>query len=237
MVTAQTRTALSHPGLIVGTLGYVSPEQIRGEEIDARADLFSLGVVLHEMTTGERTFNRQSTIETLNAILKEDPPEPPAAIPAGLRHIIAHCLEKDPARRFQSAQDVAFALRSFATASTTQSIPADVRQSGNTMRRVGRIAAVIALLGAGALLSRYTATTPVDLSRVGFVPFAVDAEYEEHGAWSPDGKSLAYVRRTTDGGAQIVLRAEDSSSISVLARERAQNIADLFWSADGSRVF
>lgn len=63
-----------------------------------------------------------------------------------------------------------------------------------------------------ALIARYTATTPVDLSGVGFVPFAVNEAYEEMGAWSPDGKSLAYVRHTADGGAQIVLRAEDSSA-------------------------
>jgi serine/threonine protein kinase len=100
-------------GTILGTIGYMSPEQVRGESVDARSDLFSFGAVLFEMLTGTRAFARNSATETLAAILRDDPPAPDTTsrpIPAGLERIIHHCLEKSPDQRFRSAHDVAFAL-------------------------------------------------------------------------------------------------------------------------------
>ena len=120
-----TQTAISEAGMLVGTIGYVAPEQVRGGAATAQSDLFSLGVVLYESATAQRPFARPTTVETLNAILKEDPPELPATVPIGLRQIIAHSLEKEPGRRFQTAADVAFALRSFAS-TTTVSAPVEV---------------------------------------------------------------------------------------------------------------
>jgi len=107
-------------GMILGTLGYMSPEQVRGEPADARADLFSFGAVLYEMLTGRRAFARDSASETMAAILRDDPPEPETTgrvIPLALRRIIDHCLEKAPERRFRDAHDLAFALDNLSTAS------------------------------------------------------------------------------------------------------------------------
>ena len=101
------------PGMIVGTVGYMSPEQARGTRVDHRSDIFSLGVVLYEMLSGQRPFGRASAVETLNAIINEDPPDippGPGQSPPALERIVRHCLEKPPDLRFQSARDVAFAL-------------------------------------------------------------------------------------------------------------------------------
>src|SRR2546423_2102534 len=108
-----TRKVNTEPGTVMGTVGYMSPEQVRGQTIDARSDIFSFGAVLYEMLTGQRAFRGDSQIETLNAILKEEPLEFSATnrnLPAALERVVWHCIEKNPERRFQSANDVAFAL-------------------------------------------------------------------------------------------------------------------------------
>jgi tetratricopeptide (TPR) repeat protein len=105
-------------GTILGTLGYISPEQLRGEPADARSDIFSLGCVLYEMLSGQGAFVRDSAVDTMAAILKEDPPPfTSTGVPVGteLARTVARCLEKRPERRFQSAADLAFALRAIVT--------------------------------------------------------------------------------------------------------------------------
>lgn len=101
------------PGVILGTVGYMSPEQVRGEEVDHRSDIFSFGAILYELLTGQRAFRRESEIETMMAILREEPPEisRAAAVSIELAEIVGHCLEKSPDERYQSARDLAFALR------------------------------------------------------------------------------------------------------------------------------
>jgi len=97
-------------GMVVGTAGYMSPEQVRGEIVDARSDLFSFGTILHEMLTGRPAFARSTSADTTAAILKEDPAERPANVSPGLERILSRCLEKSRDARFQSARDLAFAL-------------------------------------------------------------------------------------------------------------------------------
>jgi serine/threonine protein kinase len=105
-----TRRHGTGPGMVVGTAGYMSPEQVRGESVDHRSDIFSLGVILHEMITGVQPFRRESSVETMNAILHDDPPPLAADTPAGLARILQHALEKKPSNRFQTAKDFAFAI-------------------------------------------------------------------------------------------------------------------------------
>ena len=114
------------PGMVMGTVGYMSPEQVRGEATDARSDIFSFGAVLYEMLTGKRAFKRDTSAETMTAILREEPPELNNTGwqgPLGLQRILGRCLEKNVERRFQSASDLAFAIESLSGTSPTKSAP------------------------------------------------------------------------------------------------------------------
>ena len=109
-----TRTiAATDPGTVMGTVGYMAPEQVRAQTVDARADVFAFGAVLYEMLSGRRAFQRETAADTMTAILTQDPPEIVGSRPdlsPALDRIVRHCLEKNPNERFQSARDVAFAL-------------------------------------------------------------------------------------------------------------------------------
>lgn len=144
------------PGTVLGTVGYMSPEQVRGVTADARSDVFSLGCVLYEMVTGRRAFARETAAETLTAILREDP-EPLAAaaegVPLDLDRIVAHCLEKNPAERFQSARDVAFNLRAALDGSgATQTSPIARRPPRHRAAWLGGSVALLVLIVGGLVL-------------------------------------------------------------------------------------
>jgi|GEM_PF-553091 len=122
--------AATEPGMVLGTVGYMSPEQVRGESVDARSDLFSLGAIFYEMLAGIRAFKRNSSIETLNAILKEDPPdllEMLPSLPPSVERLVRRCLEKDREQRFQSARDLAFNLETLASMSTSATLSGTAR--------------------------------------------------------------------------------------------------------------
>src|SRR5208283_6198960 len=97
-------------GMVLGTPGYMSPEQVRGDKVDARTDFFSLGAVLYEMLCSRRAFPANSVVESGYAIIHQDPEPLPDAVPAAVVQVVQRCLEKDPARRFHSARDLAFHL-------------------------------------------------------------------------------------------------------------------------------
>jgi len=111
--TAEAMT-LTSPGTVLGTVGYMSPEQVRGERTDHRSDLFAFGAVLYEMLTGKRPFDEETVVETLHAVLKKDPPMwhlEHAGVPAALVDVVSRCMEKSPVHRFQSARDISAALQ------------------------------------------------------------------------------------------------------------------------------
>src|SRR5271169_6703699 len=127
VTSAPTRAALTEPGMVMGTVGYMSPEQVRGKPADARSDIFAFGTILYEMLSGQRAFLRESGPESLTAILKEDPPEfsgPAHNFPPGLERITRKCLEKSPEQRFQSASDLAFAIEAFAGIAMSKAVDA-----------------------------------------------------------------------------------------------------------------
>jgi eukaryotic-like serine/threonine-protein kinase len=120
-LSMQATTGHTGPGTVMGTVGYMSPEQVRGEAVDHRSDIFSFGAALYEMLTGRQAFGRETATESMTAILKEDPPEITAGASGptpGLQRIVQHCLEKKPGERFQSARDVAFALQALSGSAT-----------------------------------------------------------------------------------------------------------------------
>ncbi len=126
----------TEPGVILGTVGYMSPEQVRGEPADHRSDIFSFGVVLYETLSGGRPFTGDTSAELMTAILKEDPPELlKPDVPSGLERVLRRCLEKRPEERFQSARDIGFALDAVRDAGPT-------KPEAATLRRPGRLAAV-----------------------------------------------------------------------------------------------
>jgi len=160
---AETVAALTDPGIVMGTVGYMAPEQVRGGAVDARTDLFAFGVVLYEMLTGRRAFQRETAAETMTAILREEPPalgESRADLGPALDRIVEHCLEKNPVERFQTARDVAFALENLSgsgpVASTRQAaVNVAVRPAS---RRVAGIAvAAVALASVAFALGRWLA--------------------------------------------------------------------------------
>ena len=180
------------PGQVLGTVGYMSPEQVRGLPADHRSDIFSFGAILFEMFSGERAFKRDSAVETMTAILKEDPPELTAIgkrIPAGLDRIVQHCLEKKPEERFQSARDIGFDLASLSADSTTSA------QKALTAKRTRAwtvpAASVLLLLLAGLTgwsIGRTTSgTPPPDYHQITFRRGLIGAA-----RFAPDGHTVVY---------------------------------------------
>ena len=146
---APRRPPGTQPGVVMGSVGYMAPEQVRGRPADHRSDLFAFGAVLYEMLTGDRPFHGGSAVETLNSILKDDPPEPSRArsdVSPALDRVVRRCLEKNPAERFQSARDLGFAL----TEASGALIGAPAR---GWPRRRGRTAAVRRRRGSSLLLA------------------------------------------------------------------------------------
>jgi len=139
-------------GVILGTVGYMSPEQVRGLPVDGRSDLFSFGAVLFEMLTGRRAFEGHSAVETMNAILKEEPPELDGSrpVPPGLQRVLQHCLEKDPVHRFQDAHDLAFALENLSGSDSAAPFTAPFAPQNRRATRLWAAVGALFVLGAGS---------------------------------------------------------------------------------------
>jgi Tol biopolymer transport system component len=179
------------PGLLLGTPGYMAPEQVRGERADARADLFALGAVLFECLTGRRAFRGGNVVETLGAVLGADPLpelESRSAVPAGLVRVLRRCLEKDAEDRFQSARDLAFALESFTTSAPLLADPANAPARARRLPWKGLAAAALAPAAALAAYQLVSFPPPAPSYRqLTFRRGTVDAA-----RFSPDGHTVYY---------------------------------------------
>ena len=237
--------AATSPGFIMGTAGYMAPEQVRGEAVDHRADIFSFGATLYEMLTGQRAFHGETAIETLNAILKEDPPDLDAEklrVAPGLERIVRHCLEKRPADRFQSARDLMFALGALSetavTAPTSASAGRALVAPSVAPRRSRKMAAMLvitavlaAALGAG--IAYWTAQRANPAERAEF-SISVPGEVS-HLALSPDGKWLAFVSPgETDGSPMVYVQRIGSAAARAIAGSEGASYP--FWSPDDAYV-
>jgi serine/threonine protein kinase/tetratricopeptide (TPR) repeat protein len=154
---APTITRQTDPGTVLGTVGYMSPEQVRGETVDQRSDIFSLGCVLYEMASGQRAFTGDSAVETMNAILKEEPSDVSSSgveLPPELAGTIRRCLEKRPQARFQSASDLAYNLRTISSASVQTVAQTEPDVSGRK-RLTLALAAAAAIVAAAFVIALY----------------------------------------------------------------------------------
>ncbi len=234
----------SQPGLVLGTVGYMAPEQVRAEAVDQRADIFSLGVMLFEMLTGRRAFSGDSAVETMNAILKNDPPDVSTlgvTIPAELDRIVRHCLEKRPGERFQSARDLAFHFAGLADASGAR--PAVPPTLPRPWRRVRELAAwglaALAAVTAIALAAGWSRSageqppaTPLH-ALIGAPDDAVNA-FDRGFALSPDGEYLAFPARDRQGRTLLWLRTMSTGEARPIPGTR--DAVFPFWSPDGREV-
>jgi serine/threonine protein kinase/Flp pilus assembly protein TadD len=172
---APTITRHTDPGTVLGTVGYMSPEQVRGETVDQRSDIFSLGCVLYEMVSGQRAFTGDSAVETMNAILKEEPSDVSSSgveQPPELAGTIRRCIEKSPQARFQSASDLAYNLRSITT--QTAGLGARPKPAAKTRRWLasGGLAIVVAIVAVWQLPLRENSLPPeVEKPRIVVLPF------------------------------------------------------------------
>ena len=237
-----TAPALTDPGIVLGTVGYMAPEQVRGLAVDHRADLFAFGAMLYEVLSGRRAFSRATAPETMAAILKDDPPDlcaAPVAIAPALARIVSRCLEKEPSERFQTARDLAFALAGVSDPSSSAAVSGRTdRRWIRWMWRSGWAAAVLLLAVLSPLAYQHLRerpATPVPM-RFQIAP-TVDFGGPGNFGLSPDGRRLVFVAQGTDGIPRLWIRAMDSLEVQPLpGSETIPVTPPPFWSPDGRFV-
>jgi Tol biopolymer transport system component len=189
---ATTGNLGTSPGVVLGTVGYLSPEQVRGLPVDNRSDIFSFGAVFYEMLTSRRAFKRENPVETMTAILRDEPPPITEAdgVPPVLALISRRCLEKAPEQRFQSAQDLAFDLESMVTQTGRAPVlPLEpVRRRSKTL---GGVAAAALLLAAGAVVGHFIWKTPAAPPPT-FKQLTFRRGYVGSARFAPDGHTILY---------------------------------------------
>ena len=254
--TIESEEHLTSPGSALGTVAYMSPEQVRAKELDARTDLFSFGVVLYEMATGQLPFRGESTGVMFNAILEREPVPPVRinpGVPADMERIISKCLEKDRNLRYQHAADIRADLQRLKRDTESNrrvSPPSDVTGTNGvaTAIRIGKHSALPATvkehrlaLGAGLIFvglllgavlystHRLPSEEPVKVTHKQFT-FVGNAFSP---AISPDGLFIAYVRKKFGEQQKLMVQASNGSSVEIAKAER---IFDPLWSPDGSEV-
>jgi eukaryotic-like serine/threonine-protein kinase len=229
---ASQETTETQEGVIMGTVGYMSPEQVRGQPADHRSDIFSFGLVLYEMLSGRRAFSGASSVEIMNAILKEDAAELPESIGPGLKRIVERCLDKNPERRFQSARDLAFTLETpFASGpQAALAPPARSRRFGFMIAAAAIVIATIAV-ATGYLLFRSPAPVTWTGVMLGGPEMAMNPRL------SPDGHLLAF-QAMVDGLTQVAVMKPESGNWSILTRDRTHGQAgSIAWSPDGAQIY
>jgi eukaryotic-like serine/threonine-protein kinase len=242
-----TKRALTDPGVVMGTVGYMSPEQVRGSVADHRSDIFSFGVILYEMLTGNRAFSGESVVETMHSILKEDVTEVQensgVRIPPALDKLMRRCLEKKPDHRFHSAHDLGFALDAIASPTSSSdsgltvaanSLSSETRGSG-LLRHLAWVVAAVFLISTVALavlyLQREAPSSPT--MRFALAPPEKNS-FTEGFALSPDGKSIAFVARNSLGLTALWVRPLNSVDARLLAG--TEGVSFPFWSPDSRSI-
>jgi serine/threonine protein kinase/Tol biopolymer transport system component len=237
-MTTQTRS-----GSLLGTIAYMSPEQLRGKAVDHRTDIFSFGAIFYEMLTGKRAFAGETQVDTMTLILKEDPPEmirEGQDIPGAFEQVVRHCLEKEPENRFQSARDLAFALSTLADVTTSRQILPFRLETTRFRTWMLRIAAALLLVVAAIYLGiRLRTVQNPDFRRVTFERGTVYSA-----RFTPDGRTVVYGASWNGRPLQIYSTIPDSllarplelSSAYLLGISRSSELALTMHGRPGSRL-
>ncbi|MBS1852069.1 MAG: serine/threonine-protein kinase [Acidobacteria bacterium] len=231
----------TQPGVVLGTMGYMSPEQVRAQSVDHRSDIFSLGAILYEMLSGKRAFSGATPADTMSAILKDDPPElalSVANLPPALGKIVHRCLEKDPVERFQSARDLAFNLELLTREeSGSGSALKAAAMIGNSRRWKLPVLATLALLVAAAtgfMLAGWLYPSSPERPPVLMRRLTDFVGVEESPALSPDGETVAFIA-DVGGHRQLWVRLLSGGSPLQLTHDEADHQFPR-WSADSSAI-
>jgi len=243
-VAAEARTMAASQatkvGMVLGTIGYMAPEQVRGLAADHRADIFAFGCILYEMLGGRRAFSGPTPADTMSAILSSEPMEldfANTAIPSALLRIVRRCLEKTPAQRFQSAEDLAFAIETVTSASApAAAVQSDVARSNMRTRAAVMTAAIITIAGVSAFAAQWLATRSHPDSRVALgrtVAVTHEEGIELHPSLSPDGTLIAYAFGPGDNTHVFVRQLAGGRAIDLTPSMIGTNPR---WSPDGSRI-
>ena len=235
-----TRRVDTDPGVVMGTVGYMSPEQVRGQNVDHRSDIFAFGAIVYEMLSGQRAFRGDSPADTMSAILREDPADLSATnhnVSPALERLVDHCLEKDPEERFHSARDLAFALEALSTSavSSTETITIPAVPPRRLARRElisWSLAALLFLVAVALAVISLRSTPPKEgeLSRFHIYPpekafFGGATDFI-----SPDGRKLIFNVIGAEGRPRLWIRSIDSLTARPIPDTERSNQA--FWSPD-----
>jgi serine/threonine protein kinase len=236
---SRTEQRQTSPGTVVGTAGYMSPEQVRGEQVDHRSDIFSFGAILYEMLSGRRAFKGDSSVETMNAILKEDPPELSQAetnIAPAIDHVVRHCLEKNREERFQSAKDLAFDLERISSISGSSAALLASRERRRWLAPAiaAAVAAIAAFVGWQIGHRATTAASPTLPARK-FTLMTNQSGVEDFPSLAPDGRTFVYVSRAS-GNADIYLKRVDGRNAINLTKDSPADDSMPAFSPDGSQI-
>ena len=232
-------TTQTEAGLVMGTVPYMSPEQARGGSVDFRSDQFSFGVILYEMAAGVHPFRRETSVQTLSAIIADEArplTDFCPGVPPLLWWLIDRCLAKEPTERYASTRDLAHDLASLRSRlSALGALDAAARPTTKRRRAIIGMAIGVGLVlvaGTAASIGWWSAPSA---PRYRFMPLVTDEGFQGAPAWSPDGKTVAYVSQV-DGVLQVFTRNVASSLRGQVTQSRF-DCNDPFWSPDGTRIF
>jgi serine/threonine protein kinase len=241
--SVEALTTVTKSGAMIGTVAYMSPEQLRGKPTDHRSDIFTVGAILYEMLTGRRAFRGETEVDTMTAVLREQPPElnlEEAHIPPVFKDIIRHCLEKEPENRFQSAQDLAFALSTIGGSAAGKS----VRFSGSRSRVAKLLPWALAggLVVVGLLLLGTQLRRPTESPAYRRLTFEQGTVYSAR--FAPDGQSILYsaawnnkpTQLFSTVGNSLLAQPLDLSDANLLAISRTNEVAVLMRGTHGAHL-
>ena len=228
----ESLTTVTKQGAFIGTVAYMSPEQLRGKTVDHRSDIFSFGAILYEMMAGIRAFRGETEVDTMTSVLREDPPIQsldPSAIPSGYQEIVRHCLEKDPDERFQSAKDLAFALQTLSGTPARMIAPRSPA-SARSAKLPWAVAFVLGIAIALLVSAQFFRSSPLPPTyrRLTFEAGTVYA-----GRFSTDGRAIVYsaawdgkpIQTFTTVGDSLLAQPLNLGAASLLAISPANELA------------